>query len=95
MTVNFFSVPSVAGLEDSEILKKDSRYIKALGDFLKTVVKGDSYWKRCWQASKDGWAAQKFHSLCDDKGPTVTVIRVDHKYIFGGYTSLSWKHPSK
>ena len=30
-----------------------------------------------------------FHSKCDNKGPTVTIIRVG-KYIFGGYTSTSW-----
>jgi len=38
----------------------------------------------------DGWAASTFHSRCDNKGPTVTIIRVGGKYIFGGYTSLSW-----
>ena len=49
-------------------------------------------WKLCWRASRDGWNANTFHSLCDEKGPTITIIRVG-KYIFGGYTSLPW--PSK
>ena len=48
-----------------------------------------SVWKRCWRASVDGWASSTFHSRCDGKGPTVTIIRVG-RYIFGGYTSLSW-----
>ena len=76
-------------------MKKDASYLEALGAFLKPVVQSGSHWKRCWQASQDGWEAATFHSLCDDKGPTVTIIRVDHKYIFGGYTSLSWKVTSK
>ena len=49
-------------------------------------------WKLCWRASRDGWNANTFHYQCDEKGPTITIIRVG-KYIFGGYTSLPW--PSK
>ena len=86
---------AVAGLEDSAILKKDTSYLEALGDFLKPVVQSGSHWKRCWQASQDGWEVATFHSNCDDKGPTVTIVRVDNKYIFGGYTSLTWKQTSK
>ena len=44
---------------------------------------------RCWRAKTDGWAASTFHSNCDAKGPTVTIIQVG-SYIFGGYTDLSW-----
>ena len=46
----------------------------------------------CWHAKTDGWAASTFHSNCDEKGPTVTIIQVGN-YIFGGYTDVSW--PSK
>ena len=42
----------------------------------------------------DGWAASTFHSNCDGKGPTVTIIKVG-TYIFGGYTEVSWSNPSK
>ena len=44
---------------------------------------------RCWRAKTDGWAAFTFHSNCDGKGPTVTVIKIGN-YIFGGYTDVSW-----
>ena len=44
---------------------------------------------KCWRAKTDGWAASTFHSNCDGKGPTVTIIRVG-SYIFGGYTDVSW-----
>ena len=43
----------------------------------------------CWRASADGWLSSTFHSYCDGKGPTVTIIRVG-SYIFGGYTDASW-----
>ena len=44
---------------------------------------------KCWHAKTDGWAASTFHSNCEGKGPTVTIIQVG-SYIFGGYTDLSW-----
>ena len=44
---------------------------------------------RCWRAKTDGWAASTFHSKCDGKGPTVTIIQVG-SYVFGGYTDVSW-----
>ena len=56
---------------------------------LASTCRTEQYWKRCWRASVDGRASSTFHSRCDGKGPTVTIIRVG-RYIFGGYTSLSW-----
>ena len=44
---------------------------------------------KCWHAKADGWAASTFHSKCDGRGPTVTIIKVND-YIFGGYTDVSW-----
>ena len=43
-----------------------------------------------YRASRNGWAASNFHSCCDNKGPTVTVIKSGN-YIFGGYTEKEWK----
>ncbi|CAH3156512.1 unnamed protein product [Porites evermanni] len=75
----------------STIVGNDANYLQYLSTWLKPVAQSkSSKWKRCWRASVDGWAASTFHSGCDNKGPTVTIIRVGGKYIFGGYTSLSW-----
>ena len=78
------------GLENSTILANDDNYLGTLRNWLKSVEQSQSSsWKRYWRASVDGWASTTFHSLCDNKGPTVTIIRVG-KYIFGGYTGTSW-----
>ena len=78
------------GLRHSAILGNDNGHLRTLCNWLKPVVQSkSSYWNRCWRASLDGWASTTFHSLCDNKGPTVTIIRVG-QYIFGGYTSASW-----
>ena len=42
-----------------------------------------------FRASRDGWAAADFHSCCDERGPTVTVVK-SGDYIFGGYADKSW-----
>ena len=77
-------------LEDSVIVGNSINYLRILRSWLSPVARSvNSAWKRCWHASVDGWAARTFHSRCDGKGPTVTIIRVG-KYIFGGYTSVSW-----
>ena len=85
------SLTFVGGLKQSTIVGNDANYLQYLSTWLKPVAQSkSSRWKRCWRASVDGWAASTFHSGCDNKGPTVTIIRVGGKYIFGGYTSLSW-----
>ena len=65
-------------------------HLISFSNWLAPVAKGVySLWKRCWRASVDGWASSTSHSRCDVKGPTVAIIRVG-KYMFGGYTSISW-----
>ena len=46
-------------------------------------------WNLCYRASRDGWRAKDFHRCCDNKGSTVTLVRVGD-YIFGGYTDENW-----
>ncbi|XP_022805493.1 TLD domain-containing protein 1-like [Stylophora pistillata] len=66
-------------------------YLGKLISFLDPVLPSISCtdFARCWHAQTDGWAASTFHSNCDGRGPTVTIIKVN-SYIFGGYTDVSW-----
>ncbi|XP_068736764.1 uncharacterized protein [Montipora capricornis] len=77
------------GLEKSVIIGSNQTYLVQLSEWLKPVSQSNSQWKLCWRGSRDGWASSTFHSLCDGKGPTVTIIKVN-QYIFGGYASISW-----
>ena len=69
-----------------------SKYLGKLISYLDPVVPDAfrSEFVRCWHAKTEGSAASIFHSNCDGKGPTVTIIKVD-QYIFGGYTDTSWQ----
>ena len=80
----------ICSVSDSAIVGNSRNYLRILRSWLSPVAQSvNSAWKRCWRATVDGWAASTFHSRCDGKGPTVTIIRVG-RYIFGGYTSVSW-----
>ena len=43
-----------------------------------------------YRASRDGFTAQAFHSKCDGKGPTVTIIKNNFNDVFGGFTNANW-----
>jgi len=43
-----------------------------------------------WRGTRDGFEASKFHSLCDDKPNTLTVVKTTTDCIFGGFTSVPW-----
>jgi len=45
---------------------------------------------RLYRSSIDGTAAGTFHNKCNDKGPTLTLVKLQTNRIFGGYTSISW-----
>ena len=87
----FFFISSGALTSSSILASLDSKYWDKLNSYLDPVLKspGRSRFVRCWHAKTDGWAASTFHSNCDGKGPTVTIVQVG-SYIFGGYTDKSW-----
>ena len=42
-----------------------------------------------YKASRDGDNYQDFYRLCENKGPTITVVHTTKGYKFGGFTKLS------
>ena len=68
---------------------------QTLIDWLKETLTSASHdYVLLYRASRDGWSASNFHSCCDNKGPTVTVIKSGN-YIFGGYTEQPWENHGK
>ena len=45
-----------------------------------------------YRATKDGDASKNFHSKCDFIGPNIILIKTKEDFIFGGFTTKSWKH---
>ncbi len=50
---------------------------------------GSNTWQLCYRASTDGWFGKDFHAKCNNKGPTIVLVKVDD-YIFGGFTDTNW-----
>lgn len=49
--------------------------------------------KLIFKGSQHGFTAQIFHELCDNMGPTLTVVQSEQGKIFGGFTSIPWSSP--
>ena len=47
--------------------------------------------KSIYRASEHNYTGKSFHECCDNKGPTLIVIKSSGGWIFGGYTTQSWK----
>ncbi len=47
-------------------------------------------WKLIYKASEDGFAAVNFHSKCDGKKNTLTVIKSSNGNVFGGFCQEQW-----
>jgi len=77
--------------KDSLILKTDehknilSKWISESNNNNKTIE-----FTLLYRSTRDGRYEDSFHSKCDNRGPTVTIIQSTSGHIFGGYTELSW-----
>ena len=58
--------------------------------YLRIWFRGAHKWKLIYRASEHGYTAGSFHEYCDNKGPTLIIIKSSEGWIFGGYTTQSW-----
>ncbi|CAF3985605.1 unnamed protein product [Adineta steineri] len=52
------------------------------------------HWQLIYKATRDGFDATSFHRLCNNQGPTMTLIQSTTNCLFGGYASKSWQSSS-
>ena len=74
--------------DDSKVLANSTEMYEALVNVLGQQF--DKNWRKCYVGSEHKYASSKFHELCDNKGPTVTIVK-SNNYFFGGYADHSWK----
>jgi hypothetical protein len=49
-------------------------------------------WSLLYRGTRDGFGYNDFHSKCDGYSNTLTIIKAKKsKFIFGGYTTVSWE----
>ena len=73
---------------DSNILKESKRENELLNKLYEWS--GGKKLELLFRGTRDGMTCKDFHNKCDNKGPTITLIKNDKGFIFGGYSSISW-----
>jgi len=64
-------------------------------EYLPTLFDGKKFQtKLLFRGSKDGFSSGQFHSLCDNKGPTLVLVKSRLGFYFGGFNSTSWINSS-
>ena len=74
------------GLLESSVIIKNESHCSAVMSWLPL----GATCSLSYRATTDGKSPADFHRCCDNKGPTLLVIK-SGEYICGGYTSKSWK----
>ena len=72
----------------SSIIKDNNEYKKTLKKWINVNKKIEA--QLLYKKSRDGDQISKFHELCDNKGPTLTIFQTEDDNIGGIYTPLSW-----
>lgn len=77
---------------NSSIITNNNRYKKILKNWINPDKKVIA--QLLYKKSRDGDKISKFHELCNNKGPTLTLFETDDNNIGGLYTPLSWDNHS-
>ena len=80
--------PTSPGLLGSSLIVKNETHLSTL----KSWLPPNATCSLLYRASTDGYTPADFHRCCDNKGPTLVLIK-SGEYIFGGYASRSWESP--
>ena len=73
---------------DSIILSESKREDEYLNKIYEWT--GGKNMELLYRGTRDGMSGEAFHNKCNNKGPTISIIKSDKGYIFGGYTSINW-----
>ena len=83
----FGLVPTVS-LPDSNIINNNGHW-EILHDWLKEDG-SDGEFSLLYRGTRDGLSGPAFHSKCNDKGCTLTIIETTDRKVIGGYSNAPW-----
>ncbi|KAJ5073843.1 btb/poz domain-containing protein [Anaeramoeba ignava] len=73
---------------NSQIIKEKEHFKK-----LKEWINDDEFFskmKKGYSRKRDGFDSKKWHSICDNKGKTLIIIKTTNNFIFGGFTQVGF-----
>ena len=62
-----------------------------ISNFVLPYVRRCSNMSLIFKASEFNFSSEKFHLICDGLSPSLTIVKDNEGYIFGGYSTLAWK----
>lgn len=75
-------IPKIIELNESAILEGNEDYL-----FINSLFSHKCHFNLLYRATRDGSYPKDFHRKCDNKGPTLTIIKTNDNRKFGGYIS--------
>ena len=83
-------------IKNTKILTNNIEKQKVITNWIKEKTGKDNIkYELIFRKSENGNTSNDFHKYCDNKGPTLTIIKTDNKYIIGGFTPLNWEANKK
>ena len=78
-------------------LKNPSEYLpgtqivnEQYDNYLREWLGSEYDWRLIYRASEHDYTTESFHNYCDNRGPTLIIIKSSGGWIFGGYTIQPW-----
>jgi hypothetical protein len=86
--LELFGLEPTVELPDSNIINNNGHW-EILHDWLKEDG-SDGEFSLLYRGTRDGLSGPAFHSKCDKKGCTLTIIETTDGKVFGGYSNTPW-----
>ena len=96
---NQFKVKVISQFNFSSIIKNNLALQFKLIEWIEKKINKNFILQLIFKMSENGFSAKDFHYHCDNKGPTLILIKTkndenDENYrIIGGFTPLNWESP--
>ena len=87
LKTKMLQTPKVALYLESIIVGEEESFIQNLMEW---YCPSGAWMRLLYRGTRDGMEPATFHRLCDDQGPTITIIKSTNGLIFGGNTTASW-----
>ena len=76
---------------NSSIIKENTNGKNTIINWIKEKIKINKIkFEKIFEMNSNGTRSEDFHRYCDNKGPTLTLVKTTKNKIFGGFTPLDW-----
>ena len=80
-------------MKNSLIIKNDNKMKDSIIKWIEEKInKKINKFELILRMSENGTKSEDFHKYCDNKGPTLTLVKTTKNKIFGGFTPLNWNN---